>query len=172
MGERMLALTLWRPWDTAILALGKPVENRNWPPPAHLIGQRLALHSGKRFDEDGACTIVSLCHAQRSPSPSIVTAHLERAELVHSAIIGTVKLSRVLERGNLADMSDPLYGSPWFFGDFGWVCEEPFLLPEPVPCKGKQGLWSMPPDVEARVRAQDAAHVAHVRHDEVPRKSR
>lgn len=152
----MRALTLWRPWDTAILYLGKPVENREWGPPSNLIGQRIALHSGKKFDEEGACTIVKLCHAAQFPPPAFVEACLDRAEKLDSVILGTVRIARVLERRQQHfGAPDPLATSPWFFGSFGWVCEDVIAFPEPVPCKGAQGLWTLPPDVEARVRDQE-----------------
>ena len=158
MAEPMLALTLWRPWDTAMLLLGKPLENRDWPPPPQLIGKRFALHSGRKFDEDGAFTIMKLAY-DAGVSAVVIGAALERAEKIESAIIGTVKLGRVLRRVQRSFPLDALANSPWFFGDFGWVCEDPFLLPEPVPCRGAQKLWKMPPDVEARVIAQEAASV-------------
>jgi hypothetical protein len=167
----MLALTLWRPWDTALLVLGKPVENRNWPPPMSLVGQRFALHSGKKWDEGGACRVVEISNAA-GVAPVVIGAALERAEKLESAIIGTVRLARVIRRVEVRELpphqmgfkgavaysaaQDPLQASPWFFGDFGWVCEDPFLLPEPVPCRGAQKLWKLPPGVEARVLAQEA----------------
>lgn len=156
MAERMRGLTLHRPWDTAMLVLGKPLENRSWSPPAAVIGQRIALHSGKTWDGDGVAFITGLA-VSNGMAPREVLDFVDRARDVHSAIIGTVKISRVLRRGDLASMSDPLYSSPWFFGDCGWVREDAFLLPEPVPCKGMQGLWTVPADVAERVRAQEAA---------------
>jgi hypothetical protein len=38
----------------------------------------------------------------------------------------------------------------------GWVLDDVIALDEPVPCPGAQGLWQLPIDVEARVRAQIA----------------
>jgi hypothetical protein len=154
----MFALTLWRPWDTAILLLGKPVENRDWPPPAFLIGQRFALHSGKKWDEEGACKIATFASVGGIATVAIGAA-LDRAEKVDSAIIGTVKLTRVLRRDELRILADPLANSRWFFGAFGWVCEEPFLLPEPIPCRGAQKLWKLPPHIESRVLEQEANRV-------------
>lgn len=154
----MRALTLWRPWDTAILRLGKPVENRDRPPPAKLIGQRFALHSGKKFDMDGAATIFLLAHKEGF-SREVIRVALARSEALDSVILGTVKLARVISRDRpQLGAPDPLASSPYFFGDYGWVCEDVFALPEPVPCKGAQGLWSLPPDVEAKVLAQEVEH--------------
>jgi hypothetical protein len=42
----------------------------------------------------------------------------------------------------------------WFFGPYGWILENVVALREPVPCKGAQGLWTVPPDAAARVLEQ------------------
>lgn len=39
-------------------------------------------------------------------------------------------------------------------GPIGWVLADVIALPEPVPCRGAQGLWTLPDDVERRVMAQ------------------
>ncbi len=52
-----------------------------------------------------------------------------------------------------------VYGVPadqrkWWAGPVGWVLVDVYALVEPVPCRGFQGFWTLPPDVEAAVRAQ------------------
>lgn len=44
----MKALTLWPEWAWAIMHLGKDVENRTWHPPKNILGQRIALHAGRK----------------------------------------------------------------------------------------------------------------------------
>lgn len=47
------------------------------------------------------------------------------------------------------------YCSPWaHLGKFHIELSEPRPLPEPVPCKGKLGLWRLPLDAAAAVRGQ------------------
>ena len=47
--ESVYAITLHQPWAT-LIALGiKSVETRSWPAPARLVGQRIAVHAGKRL---------------------------------------------------------------------------------------------------------------------------
>ena len=58
--------------------------------------------------------------------------------------------------------------SPWFVGPVGWVLRERTWLPTPVPCKGAQGLWTLPPDVQRGVDEQ-LAIVDLVRASEVSR---
>ena len=47
--EPVYAITLHQPW-ASLIALGlKTVETRSWPAPARLVGQRIAVHAGKRL---------------------------------------------------------------------------------------------------------------------------
>ena len=47
--DPMYAITLHQPW-ASLIALGlKTVETRSWPAPARLVGQRIAVHAGKRL---------------------------------------------------------------------------------------------------------------------------
>lgn len=42
----------------------------------------------------------------------------------------------------------------WWFGGFALVLGDKKELKRPVPCKGALGLWPLPKDVDAQVRAQ------------------
>ena len=46
----MKALTLHQPWASLIADGRKAIETRSWPPPRGLIGDRIAIHAGKRVD--------------------------------------------------------------------------------------------------------------------------
>ena len=48
----MKALTLWEPWASAIIHGPKRIENRPWKPWDSVMGQRIAIHAGKRYDAD------------------------------------------------------------------------------------------------------------------------
>jgi len=50
--DDLIALTLWRPWAWSVAAGLKRIENRGWKPPASLIGKRLAIHAGEKWDPD------------------------------------------------------------------------------------------------------------------------
>jgi hypothetical protein len=122
----MKALTLQRPWGFAIARLGKRIENRTWCPPAHLIGERIAIHNGKGFDRAGWEWLFS----QYQPEwPSY-----DRAADTPMAIIATAVVDRVIS------ISDDI----WFFGPFGWQIADVQVLPRPLECRGAQGLWNVP----------------------------
>jgi len=153
-GERVKALTLWRPWPWAFFyppaELRKRLENRTWPLPKSMLGQRVAFHAGKYWDAAGAKYIAAQMPAATST-----------AGQVDQGIIGTVKLVGCVHKEDLFQDAPPS-GMPdgqarWFFGPYAFVTDAECLLPKPIPCKGSQGFWTVPPEIEAEIRAQGAA---------------
>lgn len=130
--SHLLALTLWRPWDQAIVHGTRRIENRPWRRNS-IIGQRIAIHAGKKYDLAGA--------------QDMVAAGLFAPPPIEKSPEGIVGLARVA--GFVTDSR-----SPWFSGPIGWKLDEVVALPEPVPCKGAQGLWRVPEDVACRVLEQ------------------
>lgn len=123
--EDLLALTLHQPWATAVAGLGKRIENRKWPPPQRAVGQWIAIHAGQTFDESGADWVASR------------TGRMTSAGSVPRGAI--VALARV--KGYVRRSSDA-----WFSGPYGWELEDVIAV-EPVPCRGHQRLWTVPPEV-------------------------
>lgn len=168
----MQALTLWQPWAWAMAFAGKPVENRTWAPPHALLGQRIAIHAGKVCDADAICDIAAefgLMPADwQPPSPSY---GLEGAKpvgtLAGGAVVAVGTLAGyVCDDGNgriigeticpetTAGFARSYRASRWYQGPVGWIVVNRIALPTPVPCRGAQGLWTLPPDVEAAVMRQ------------------
>ena len=141
----MKALTLWRPWPWAIFhapdSMRKTIENRPWKPWASIIGKRIALHAGKHFDSDGAemiCSIAGL-HPDGRPPP-----HWD-----DEGIIGTAVILRYFT----SDFDIIPAQQQWWSGPFAWALGEIQTLPNPILCRGSQGLWDLPAEVEAQVEA-------------------
>ena len=61
----MKALTVIQPWAWAIAHAGKRVENRTWGPPRDVIGQRIAIHAGRRLDDRAIAWMRKLMEAMR-----------------------------------------------------------------------------------------------------------
>lgn len=181
----MKALTLWQPWSWAIAHAGKRVENRTWAPPASVIGQRVAIHAGLRLDKAAAEALIGDlmhrwdpggCRAPMSAAVRLQGLMLgECGGLVHGAVesVATIAGALLLERntpgvvsgivrnGRHGDLNcaatRAVFDSPWRVpGMWSWVLTDVIALPEPVPCRGAQGLWTLPEDVEAAVREQMA----------------
>ena len=151
----MLGLTLYRPWDHSIVHGPKRVENRPWRPPQSVIGTDIALHAGKHYCREGAAFIRDLGHVLPPQS-----------EHRDSVIVGVVRIVRAVNLDRIEDAlfatmgtgnqpaKDPVESDPWAFGPWVWVLDNVRPLATPVPCKGAQGLWRLPVDVERAVREQ------------------
>lgn len=161
----MKALTLWRPWPYAIFHLdadiAKRVENRSWLPPERILGERIAIHAGKRWDDFGADYIdEALFKVGRMKAHGEIPDRWSRIEA--EGIIGTAMVCGVISGGR--GLVSGRYPAPvrkgsefdaniynWFIGPFGWLLDEVVTLSEPIPCKGRQGLWDVPPEIAARL---------------------
>lgn len=153
-----LALSLWRPWTAIVLVGPKFIENRPWKPPRDLIGKRIAIHASKQFHEEGWLRASALLRQQGfNPHDD----EFWRVASAKMAIVGTAVIDGYISHDPVADsyvasaraivkhISDP-----WFSGPVGWVLSDRRALERPVPCKGAQKLWKLPPDVRAAVEAQ------------------
>lgn len=159
----MLALTLWPEWPWAVCVLGKPVENREWPPPEDVVGTDVVLHAGKSVGgrpskvamREGlnamSCAAsavgVRLVSAEVQPDGRVrmTTIHPGCAEprvthIVPGSLVCVVRVAGVVD-----DKSDhPVADGPFYSGPFGWILEDVRPLSEPVACKGFQKLWQVP----------------------------
>jgi len=142
----MRALTLIQPYGGLIATGIKRVENRTWPAPPSMLGQRFAIHAGSKVD--------------RETIEDLLDEGLTEHELwrMRSAVLAVATLDRVV-----ADRITSGLGSfhsltrdeaCWYNGPFGFVLCDIVALPAPVPCKGALGFWTLPSDVERAVREQ------------------
>lgn len=144
----MKALTIHQPWNWLIAHGHKPVENRIWWPPRGTVGTRIALHAGKKLDRDALPNL-----AEDYPLPEDYV--LGAVEAV-ATVAGWVDDARRGVRAPGTDMAVIEAGRDHdlYCGPVGWVLIDVVALPEPVPCRGFQKLWTLPSDVEHAVLAQ------------------
>lgn len=146
------ALTVRQPYAWAIADLGKDVENRPWL--THYRGL-VAIHAaGKFYESFPGFPVRTADRAYRA-----VKAKAELAQALPPDV-PRIRPSRIVAVARLADVCDgqkcePNMCSPWsIHGETHWHLADVRALPDPVPCKGKLGLWRLPADVEAAVRGQ------------------
>ncbi len=151
--EPVYAITLHQPW-ASLIALGlKTVETRSWPAPARLVGQRIAVHAGRRVvRQPGAAIERELREHLGNDWRRAVPAG---AVLATATLAGVAKVERVdlLTNQAIHDVSIgighgvPLGGTnidPW--GDFSpdrwlWFLSDVRPFPEPIPAVGHQSFW-------------------------------
>lgn len=154
----MYACTLTGPWGTAIMHLGKDVENRPTRPLCVGVGGRLAIHAGKLIDDDAR---VALMHSRFGGK------NLPKdMELPTGAILGTVEVAGWLSVNAAGEVSGEacpgewsqmlkLVGSPWRQPQsrWHWWVRDPRPLSKPIPCRGAQCLWTVPEQHAAALEA-------------------
>lgn len=145
----MKALTLWRPWEQAILQGGKLIENRKWPLPTRYLGEPIALHAGKTYDKQGARWMAD---------EGLYTPPADTKCQV--GIVGVVVFDAVVGKGDDVDEPDFTLNDPWYFGPFGWRIKSARALERVVSCRGAQGLWDVPQDIVAQILEQDHTFAA------------
>lgn len=144
------ALTIAQPWPRMFLLDddAKPVENRDWPTPAGLVGQHLALHGGRLPKSKAdfvqvreALTWVNDMVWGGEEDPE---SWLDDQQVLDLCVPGIFAVVKLLPSVTALD-------SPWFTGPHGWVWSDITLI-EPVPCRGAKGLWPVEGEVLAQVR--------------------
>ena len=155
----MMALTLHQPWAQLMVWGLKNIETRSWPAPIGLIGQRIAIHAGKRKPRPTGWNV----ETQREV--------LKRAGDSHSmpmgAVVATAALIECLEVQGAPDSAglvpcrgfgllcdDPQYDATVMsdpYGDFSvgrwlWVFSD-LRSVEPIAINGRQGVWRLPEPV-------------------------
>lgn len=159
----MKALSLSQPWCWAVVhpSVRKHVENRSWQPPIAMIGQTIAIHAAKSWDDQRVYTPprdhCKLCRQGFGGYTAIgYLIHLGfqppgRKDLyASSCIVAVATIDRIVTRPDTLDLEQ----RRWFFGPFGWVLTNVRRLEEPVPASGKQGLWTVPAELESGIAAQ------------------
>lgn len=142
----MKILSLWQPHATLAIVGAKPWETRSWP--LGKTPQRIGIHASKNPTD-----LLLLFTAARWYEA------LERAGFKHSgalplgALIGTVLVVGCRPTGSF--VPGELEGDAATFGDFSpdrfaWELKDPVGF-DPIPMRGKQGLWEMPAEVLARI---------------------
>lgn len=148
----MKALTLHQPWATCVALHGKRVENRTWTPPDSILGQRIAIHAGKKLDSEAYEMLLE----------EGVELHLATS-LPRGAVVATARVRGWVRSDNgvtvrdavlLSGVPEQALNSTWWAGPVGWVLDDVKDI-EPVQCSGAQGLWTLPADVARIVQERE-----------------
>lgn len=135
--EQIKAISLWQPFASLVVGGFKRYETRSWFP--HYRGL-LAIHATKKFPVHAQ----RLCGVEPFKSWLLAMGYEDYGDLPTGAVLGVVKLELVygteiirgyLEAAELAmgDFSDKR---------FAWLLTDPQRFAEPIPARGKQGLWT------------------------------
>lgn len=140
------AITIWQPWASLIAIGAKPDETRSWRVPVSVQqGSTLAIHAATRglrtcWAEMLHAGLSAYIQAQRA----LGKAGLRPDELPLGAVVAVCRLKRCLPtefRAQQLTATERLFGD-YSAGRYAWELELLLdLSADPVPARGKQGLW-------------------------------
>lgn len=172
----MLALTVTQPYAHLVATRIKKFETRGWEPPRGLHGQLFAIHAATTLSGvGGKGAYHALC---RKPQIRAALADAEQVQtgMVFGAIVAVVRLvevGRVEMRGRVPSATLAFIGTrgehredlvslggrelllgDYTEGRYAWHLDEVRAINPSPSCRGYQKLWTLPPAIEAQVRAQ------------------
>lgn len=156
----MKALSLWQPWASLLAAGVKRYETRSWSTMHRGI---LAVHAAKHWNAE----MEEL--ARSSPFSELIYNRLGldyrdfRRLAPFGAVVGVVRLracvrtdaiDETLSAAGLAPLSsrERALGN-YAPGRFAWQTDHWRALPEPIPLRGRQGLFDLSPHLADAIRA-------------------
>lgn len=146
----MKVISLWQPWASLIVMGYKEYETRSWSTKHR---GPLIIHASKYKKLDPEI-YYHISKAVGIPSNEYKGSWLHRLETgedehLFGAILGRVDLTGIISTSSKADMENLYRKNPneILMGDynpnrFAWKLENPKMI-KPIPCRGKQGLWSI-----------------------------
>jgi hypothetical protein len=153
MKYRIKALTLRHPWLWMIKHAGKNIENRSWQP--YTAPTHIALHGGSYNGSNNYILEIQSSFIWASLNVPGFEEIYQQSNPVQGKILtgihAIVPWRGVVPRGVKA--------SPWHDPfQFGWKLEDIIWLPEPIQCKGAQGLWNLPETIDLELQHLIANH--------------
>ncbi len=143
----MKALTLYPPWGY-LIPDPKGLETRSWD--TKYRGW-LAIHVGRKWTKEGMLY-------GRHPAVEHAVLRILRetgwSELPLSAIVAVGHVAGVIPTERFRCPTDQSLWGDYGPGRYVWILEGVHRLRAPIDCPGKQGLWDVPEEVVARIRAE------------------
>lgn len=138
----MKAISLWQPWAT-LMAIGvKKIETRSWPTKHRGL---LAVHAAKKWNQNllYLCQTNPICEALDFGS---LTPREIKGQLFFGAVVAVGYLEDCVE---ITQENTPI-GDEYLFGDytpgrFMWKFRDIKKITAPIPYRGAQGLFNVPP---------------------------
>lgn len=143
----MKAITLWQPWASLVAHGFKKFETRSW---ATTYRGPLVIHAAKRFTEQ------EKWYCLHDFKEQLVEGGIRRlSEIPLGAALCVVDLVDVLPTDTVYPTISRIERKAGNYqaGRFAWKLENLRPFPEPVPMKGRQGLWTLMAEEMAHLRA-------------------
>lgn len=146
----MKAITLWQPWASLVRAGLKSIETRSWDTKHRGL---LAIHAGKKHVAGILAELMEQARMGRDWRDWY--AALLKPPLGAVVAVGFLVRTWRTEaiEGPIVDHRNHAFGD-FSSGRFAWELINLHGLKDPVQVKGRQGIWQVPVEVEARILRQ------------------
>ena len=136
MPNTIKALSLWQPWASLVAIGAKSIETRHWS--THYRGP-IAIHAAKRWTREEQ-SITSLFRHTQTALPAL-------PPLGAIVAVGRLAACEQMTAPLIELVAEPerTYGH-YTIGRWMWMLEDVVALGEPVPYRGRQGLFDVPVD--------------------------
>lgn len=135
----MKALSLDQPWASLLAGGPKQFETRAWR--TNYRG-RIAIHATKKLTSEALTLTFQEAFARSLTRLGYLTAE----DLPLGCIIGTATIVDMIPAMDVYRKIAQLertFGN-YTMGRWAWQCADPVLFKTPIPCRGMQGLWTVP----------------------------
>jgi hypothetical protein len=129
------ALSLHQPWASLIAAGAKHIETRSWDTPYRGL---LAIHA--TLESPRATLALANADPMRGALQAAGITTADR--LPRGCILALCRLTACEPVSTPPPYPESAYGE-YTPGRFAWRLDDIWALPEPLPARGSQGLWSV-----------------------------
>jgi hypothetical protein len=165
----MKAITLWQPWASLIAVGAKKVETRSWPTSYR---GRIAIHAATRSINSVIKELFPLWQWSYAPdyqekiqfeqavNAALKESSLSLYKLPTGVIVATADLigcQEIYESTYLKQTKQELMFGNWTPGRYAWQLANICQVEDPIPAKGKQGLWEWTTAQEYLINYPEAA---------------
>jgi len=138
------AITIHQPWAAMIAAGWKTIETRTHDRFIGLEGQTIAIHASARVPSDDQY-IFAMRYREGARGQYVDGLQIARGCVVAVAhVVDARWLFGCFCREAMCEA----------YGKFGLFLADVVRLKDPIKARGRQGIWTLPPEVEAQVRRQ------------------
>lgn len=152
----MKSICLWQPWATLLVTGHKKIETRKWRPLKYM--GTFAIVAAKNFPDEAKELSFEepFASALREIYPGLTIRQIIE-KLPTGKIVGTVETTHYLPTTSISESA--VGAKEIALGDFsngrwGWYLQNPRVLTEPIPCKGKLTYWDLPEEIEKQILEQ------------------
>uniref|UniRef100_A0A6M3LBP2 Putative ASCH domain-containing protein n=1 Tax=viral metagenome TaxID=1070528 RepID=A0A6M3LBP2_9ZZZZ len=138
----MKALSIRQPWAWLIVHGYKDVENRTWPLPEDMRGQRIYVHAGVKVDWDTSTAWILDALQKQGSGIEPFWKVWRSGHFPTGALVGEVTIIGQAAHGGEHLGQKP---SPWYEGPCGFLLDDAVAYDNPIPWRGQLRFFEVLP---------------------------